>query len=384
MIESKLGFLHSGTRQTNDPYHILGIPPSANQVDIKKAYYTLAKKYHPDTSKDKDAQDKFAQVQQAYEMLSGDQHGFHRRGFTSTFGEDLTTSSRSRHGFEHDSNEGFHPFFGGGAGHHRQPHTTGRDSDGFRIMSGENIQTPLTITFIEAAKGTKKTVWIDQVTRCSSCQGTGMKAGISLGSCHTCQGRGIETVRMGRGGYPMQTTCTTCHGSGNSIPFGGECGSCKGIGKVRERTAVEIDIPPGVDNKARLRVPGQGDAPLQGNGPHGDLFVSLNILPSSIFRRQEKDVFMDTKIPFYKAILGGQVQVPTLDGDVELTIPTGSQMDDTLVLEGKGIQQSRGTSRGDQIVTLKVELPSSLDGDRNHMIKKYATLVDPEYRTMKN
>lgn len=138
-------------------------------------------------------------------------------------------------------------------------------------------QTPLTVTFIEAVKGATKIVWIDQVTHCSTCSGSGLKKGASLNSCQTCHGSGIQTVRMGLGGHPMQTTCGTCHGSGHSIPPGGECGSCEGIGKVRERKPVQVDVPPGVENKARIRVPNQGDAPLKGNGPHGDLFVSLNV-----------------------------------------------------------------------------------------------------------
>ncbi|KAI8092629.1 DnaJ domain-containing protein [Halteromyces radiatus] len=373
-----------------DPYKILGISKSASQNDIKKAYYALAKKYHPDTNKEKNAREKFTQVQEAYEMLSDeqkraqfDQYGYGFEGGPSTaggpgpgFGPGGFYSQTSSQGFPggFDPNDIFNQFFGG-ASHYQQAAGMG---EGFRTMTGENLQTPLTITFMEAVKGTKKTVHIQQVTNCSSCKGNGMKQGIKKETCKVCHGSGVQTVQMG--GFNMQTTCSVCGGAGAAIPLGGECSTCQGIGKIRERKAVQVEIPPGVDNKARIRVVGQGDAPLKGNGPHGDLFVSLNIQPSKIFSRQDQDIFLNTKIPFYKAILGGKIRIPTIDGDVELKIPKGSQADDKIALRGRGIQHMRGTGRGDQVVTLKVELPRILRDDQRTLIEKYAQLVDPEYR----
>lgn len=252
---------------------------------------------------------------------------------------------------------------------------------------------------MEAVKGTTKTVLVDRVTKCSTCKGSGMKEGKKKQTCRTCGGSGVQTISMG--GFHMQTTCSTCGGAGSSIPPGAGCFTCDGVGRVRERKAVQVSVPPGVDQNSRIRVSGEGDAPIKGNGPNGDLFVSLNvstcnadhcpswsltrgwkcqILPSSVFKRQNYDVFVETKIPFYKAILGGQVRIPTIDGDVELKIPSGSQPGDNIALRGRGIQRLRGTSRGDQIVTIKVELPRSLKGTQREIIEKYASLVDPAYR----
>ncbi|CAO3596770.1 unnamed protein product [Absidia cylindrospora] len=401
--QQKRNFHYTGAHlaglKNEDPYSILGVPKSANQGDIKKAYYTLAKKYHPDTNKDKFAHGKFAQVQEAYEILSDKQKRAHYDQFGNGFGDRKagfgTDGFYGRTGGKQEFTGGFDPndiFFGGGGAGQRFHHAPGASMGGmgsmggrkgFRSMTGENLQTPLTITFMEAVKGAKKDVCIHQVTNCSSCEGSGIKSGTSLHTCKVCHGSGMQTMKVGD--MNMPSSCAACGGAGKSIPSGGECGTCDGIGKVRERKFIQIDIPPGVDNKARIRVAGQGDAPLKGDGPHGDLFVSLNIEPSKIFRRQDKDIFLDAAIPFYKAILGGKVKVPTVDGMVELKIPEGTQVDDKISLKGRGIQQLRGAAPGDQIVTLKVELPRPLDDDYQYSImRKYAELVDPDYNGTKN
>lgn len=232
---------------------------------------------------------------------------------------------------------------------------------------------------MEAVKGVTKNVMVERVTQCTTCHGTGMKAGKSKATCGVCHGTGAQTISMG--GFHMQTSCQSCGGTGSAIPPGAGCGTCNSIGKVRERKSVSVKVPPGVDQNSRIRVPGEGDAPIKGTGPSGDLFVSLNILPSKVFRRQDYDVFVDAKIPFYKAILGGKIRIPTVDGDVELKVPSGSQPGDNIALRGRGIQRLRtGTSRGDQIVTLKIELPRIVRGEQRKIIEKYASLIDPEYR----
>jgi len=244
-------------------------------------------------------------------------------------------------------------------------------------VAGEDIQTPLTISFMDAAKGATKYVTVDKIVDCPQCKGSGVKPGRSRESCKTCGGSGVQTILMG--GFHMQTTCGTCGGSGSAIPPGAGCNSCNGIGKVREQKTIQVNIPPGVDNNSRIRVAGEGDAPMKGTGPPGDLFVSLNILPSKIFRRQDADVFVNATIPFHKAILGGTVRVPTIDGDVDLKIPAGSQPEDNISLRNRGIRRLRSTTRGDQIVTLKIDLPRTLQGKQNDLMRQYAAMVDSDY-----
>lgn len=373
-----------------DPYEVLGVKKNASQGDIKKAYYALAKKYHPDTNKEKDAREKFVQIQEAYEILSDeqkrqqyDQFGF---GFEGAGGGPGgfhgSTGGGAGGGFPggFDPNDIFSQFFGGGfaGGFGGAGGAGGMGGQGFRNAPGENIQVPLSISFMEAVKGTTKNVIVDRVTTCTTCKGSGLQHGKTKQQCSVCHGSGVQTISMG--GFHMQTTCSACGGAGSAIPPGAGCHTCDSVGKVREHKTVKVNIPAGVDQNSRVRVPGEGDAPIKGQGPNGDLFVTLNIQPSSIFRRQNYDVFVDAKIPFYKAMLGGRVRIPTIDGDVELRIPQGSQPGDNVALRGRGIQSLRGSTRGDQIVTLKVELPRSLRGEQRAIIEKYASLVDPEYR----
>ncbi|KAI8643365.1 hypothetical protein BD408DRAFT_385795 [Parasitella parasitica] len=370
-----------------DPYKVLGVSRSSSQGEIKKAYYKLAKQYHPDTNKDKDAREKFVQIQEAYEILSDEQkrsqfdqfgHGFDGAGMGGSGGPGGPGgfySSSSSSGFPggFDPNDIFSQFFGGGfAGG-----ANGAGDDPFRTMSGEDIQVPLTIDFMDAVKGVKKYVTVNSVTECHTCHGSGIKEGKKKTQCSVCHGSGVHTVQMG--GFHMQTSCQACGGSGSSIPHDAKCITCDSVGKVRERKQVEVTIPPGVDNNSRIRVPGAGDAPIKGKGPSGDLFVSLHIQPSKVFRRQDSDIFYDAKIPFYKAMLGGKIRVPTIDGEVDLKIPSGSQPNDNIALRGRGIQRLKGSSRGDQIVQLQVELPRSLRGKQREIIEKYASLVDKDY-----
>ncbi|KAI7860481.1 hypothetical protein BDC45DRAFT_474347 [Circinella umbellata] len=388
-IERQKRCFHATAPQASkrDPYEVLGVGKTASQGDIKKAYYALAKKYHPDTNKEKDSREKFVQIQEAYEILSDeqkrkqyDQFGFGFEGAAGAGGPGGPGGFGGGQGFPggFDPNDIFSQFFGGGFSGGFGGGSGGMGGEPFRNVPGEDIQTPLTITFMEAVKGITKYVTVDRVTKCTTCHGSGMQSGKQKETCGVCRGSGVQTVSMG--GFHMQTTCTSCGGTGSSIPPGAGCRTCDSVGKVRERKTVQVNVPPGVDQNSRIRVPGEGDAPIKGQGPTGDLFVNLNIIPSSVFRRQNYDIFVDAKIPFYKAMLGGRIRIPTVDGDVELKVPSGSQPGDNVALRGRGIQRLRGSSRGDQIVTLKVELPRGLRGAQREIIEKYASLVDPDYR----
>ncbi|KAG0170591.1 hypothetical protein DFQ30_002262 [Apophysomyces sp. BC1015] len=363
-----------------DPYEVLGVKKAASASDIKKAYYGLAKKYHPDTNKDKDAREKFVQIQEAYEILSDDQkrqqydqfgHGFDGAGGAG--GPGGFHGSGFPGGF--DPNDIFSQFFGGGFGGGGRP---GAGGDPFRAMQGDNIEASMNLTFMEAVKGAIKYVDVDKVVNCSPCKGSGLRPGKEKMTCSTCRGTGTQTVMLGA--FHMQSTCSACGGAGSTIPHGAGCPSCNSMGKVRERKKVEVKIPAGVDQTSVLRVRGEGDSPVQGHGPSGDLLLRFNVLPSKIFRRKNNDILVDVKIPFYKAILGGRIRIPTVDGDVELKVPQGSQPGDNVALRGRGIQHLERAIKGDQIVTLKVELPRSLHGKQREIIEKYASLVDDDYR----
>ncbi|KAG2200661.1 hypothetical protein INT47_005817 [Mucor saturninus] len=367
-----------------DPYEVLGVGKTSKTSDIKKAYYGLAKKYHPDTNKDKDAREKFAQIQEAYEILSDDQkrqqydqfgHAFEGGGGPGGF------HGGGGGGFPggFDPNDIFSQFFGGGFGGRGGGGPGGAGGDPFRQSPGEDLQTHVTLSFMEAVKGTTKYVQVDKVTNCGDCKGSGLGVGKKKETCPNCKGSGVQTIMMG--GFHMQAACQSCGGAGSSIPSGCGCPSCNSMGKVRERKTVQVKIPAGVDQNTRIRVNGEGDAPIKGNGPVGDLFVTLNVQASNIFRRQDADVYVDAKIPFYKAMLGGRIRIPTVDGDVDVKVPSGAQPGDNIALRGRGIQKLRSSARGDQIVTLKVELPRTLKGKQREIIEQYASFVDEEYRS---
>lgn len=252
-------------------------------------FLQLAKQYHPDSNKDKDAREKFVQIQEAYEILSDEQkrkqydqfgHGFEGGSPYGQGGFGGGYPGGDAHGFSggFDPNDIFSQFFGGGfngrgGGFGGAAGTGGADP--FRHMSGEDIQVPLTIDFMEAVKGVKKKVTINCVTTCQTCHGSGLKEGKKKTDCKVCHGSGTQTVQMG--GFHMQTSCQACGGAGSSIPHDAKCSTCDSIGKVKDHKTVEVKIPAGVDDNSRIRVPGAGDAPLKGDGPNGDLFVSLRV-----------------------------------------------------------------------------------------------------------
>jgi molecular chaperone DnaJ len=240
----------------------------------------LAKKYHPDTNKDKDAREKFVQIQEAYEILSDEEkrkqydqfgHGF--EGGSPYGGFQGGAGGGFPGGF--DPNDIFSQFFGGGFGGRGPSAAGGGDAFHNRPTPGDDLQVPLTLTFMEAVKGATKYVQVNKVTNCDTCHGSGLGAGKKKDTCQTCRGSGVQTIMMG--GFHMQTSCQSCGGAGSTIPAGCGCPSCNSMGKVRERKTVQVKVPAGVDQNSRIRVTGEGDAPLKGQGPNGDLFVTLNV-----------------------------------------------------------------------------------------------------------
>ncbi|GAA5976782.1 hypothetical protein JCM5350_007246 [Sporobolomyces pararoseus] len=367
-----------------NPYQVLGVGKDASTSEIKKNYYQLAKKYHPDSSKEKGAKEKFVEIQEAYDVLSDDK----KRADFDRFG-----SASQQPGFDSDAyaratssfgGAGFGDFFGGGMG----GGAGGPGPDIFESLFGafggrggsagprqttpvgDDIEITMQIPFIDAAKGTSKTVAISPVVDCHTCKGDGMKEGMKKTTCSSCGGTGTRTFTI-QSGFQMASTCAACGGSGSVAPPGSNCGTCAGVGKVRERRTVEVKIPPGVDDGMKIRIDGKGDAPLGGKGRTGDLFVRVNVIPSKIFTRQGSNIYQNVSVPFYTAILGGKAPVKTLDRDVEIRVPGGTQPGEEMVLRGKGVKKLYKDEHGDLIVRFNVSMPRSLTAAQRRILEQF-------------
>ncbi|KAK2743874.1 hypothetical protein FQN55_007094 [Onygenales sp. PD_40] len=382
-----------------NPYEVLGVGKDASASDIKKAYYGMAKKYHPDTNKDPSAKEKFAEAQSAYELLSdsekrktfdqygsaafdqnggfnpnaggpfsgGTAGGFH--GFGGGFGGGFPGG-----GFSADINfEDLFGAFAGGAG--RRGRTRGGP---FRsaVVVGEDIEVQTNISFMDAAKGTAKDIFITPLVKCSPCSGEGLKPGKKKTQCSTCGGSGSQ-VHFIQGGFQMASTCSACGGAGMSIPRGAACNSCGGDGVVRERKTVHVNIPGGVEDGMRLRVSGEGDMPASESGSRsqrGDLFVFIKVAPDHRFSRSGSDVLYTASIPLTTALLGGEVTVPTLDGEVKVRVATGTGTGDKITLSGMGMRKLEGRrgQHGDLKVEFRVAMPKYLNANQRTILEVLA------------
>ncbi|KAJ2741491.1 mdj1 protein precursor [Coemansia sp. BCRC 34301] len=352
----------SGARKKDeDFYSVLGVARDASQADIKKAYYQLAKKYHPDANKAASAKDKFLKIQEAYDTLSDAA----KRSSYDQFG---TADPQMGGGGPGAGFGGFgnmedilSQMFGGGRG--------GGGRGGFSAV-GEDIEAGVTVAFMDAVRGVKASVTITPVARCSPCGGSGARRGAKRHTCTTCGGSGQATFAMG--GFHVQQPCPTCGGEGSAVAAADRCSSCDGKGRVRERRTVDVDIPAGCDSGMRVRLAGQGDAPIDGDGPTGDLYVRVRVMPSKTFRRKGADVYCDIDVPLHTALLGGAVRVPTVDGDVEVNVRQGAQPGDELRLRAKGIARIDRAGRGDQYITLRVRLPTELTPEQRRLVEEFA------------
>lgn len=379
---------------TKDPYATLGVGKSASASEIKKAYYALAKKYHPDTNKGPEAKEKFTDAQSAYEMLNDPQ----KKAAYDQFGAAAFDQSGGFNPGAAGGNPfaggagGGNPFsgFGGGFGAEFNfedlfgAFTGGRRGGrrgGFQqeeILVGENIEVQTNISFMDAAHGTTKNITITPQVQCGTCTGNGLKKGSSRQTCKTCGGTGTRVIQQG--GFQMATTCGTCSGSGVSIPRGSECGTCSGAGVVRQRKTIPIEIPAGVEDSMRMRVSGEGDAPPTGLSPNpnvrsqaGDLFIFIRVAPDARFKRNGADVLYTASIPLTTAILGGEVQIPTLDGEVKVRVATGTGTGDKITLGGMGMKRLNGrNSAGDLRVEFKVGMPKYLSANQRTLVEMLA------------
>ena len=386
---------------TKDPYDVLGVGKNASAGDIKKAYYALAKKYHPDTNKDPGAKDRFSDAQSAYELLSDskrklayDQYGtdtsdqsggFHPGagagpfGGQGGFGGFGGFSGAAGGGFSADIN--FDDIFGAFTGGNRRQR--GSRQNPFQqdeVLIGSHIEVQTTISFMDAAKGVSRDVVITPLQTCKSCSGNGLKKGIDRTSCKSCEGTGTR-VHFMQAGFQMASTCDSCSGTGSTIPKGGRCNSCSGDGVVRQRKNVRIDIPAGVEDGMRLKVTGEGDAPITGSASNpsartalGDLYILIRVTPDSKFRRSGADVLYTAAISFTTAGLGGQISIPTLNGEVKLKVGTGTATGDKVILPGMGMPKigGRRSAAGDLKVEFKVQMPKFLNSNQRSILELLA------------
>lgn len=360
-----------------DPYATLGVKRDASAKDIKHAYYQLAKKYHPDTSKEPGAKERFVEIQSAYDILSDEQKRASYDQFGSAdgpggfdpFGGAAGASPFG--GFNPGSAESiFESLFGGAFGGARATRT------GFTAETrGEDIDASVTISFEEACKGTSRTVTIHPIENCGTCSGSGLKANAKRTTCHVCRGTGTRTFVI-QGGFQMASTCPACNGTGSSIAPGDECSSCSGAGRMKSTRTISLNIPAGVDDGYRIRQDGAGDVPLMGTGPAGSLFVRINVTPSRIWRRQGTNLFYPAAIPFYTAVLGGRVRVPTLDGEVDVRVPAGTQAGDEMILRGRGVprlgSRKNYDMNGDLMVQFDITIPRSLSKRQRELLQQFS------------
>lgn len=359
---------HASTpsRADKDYYELLGVPKTASQDEIKKAFYKAAKKYHPDANKeDPNAQKKFAEVSGAYEVLSDEQ----KRQVYDAQGHEAYT--------EQAQGGGGHP----GAGGFPFGHSTeeilrhfgfGGDIFGMGMGSkdtGADIQMTLTIDFMEAVDGCEKEVTFASSVPCSTCDGSGAKPGTRKTTCRQCSGRGTETASNGF--FAFNTECRACKGSGEIIKD--PCTSCKGKGHTRGKKTVKVRIPPGVDKGTNIRLVGQGEAGVAG-AKSGNLFIHLNVNEHELFKREGLDIHVNVPITISQAILGSNVRVPTLAGEVEIKVPAGTQPDAKHVLRFKGVRAPNSNQYGHQYVHFKVTIPKFVSTRQKELLEEFDKL----------
>lgn len=346
-------------------YDRLGVSKDASQDEIKRAYRKMSKKYHPDINKEPGAEEKYKEVQEAYETLSDDQ----KRAAYDQYGPDGANAGFGGQGgfggFDGGAGFGgfediFSSFFGGGDA--RNPNAP---------RQGDDLQYRVNLSFEEAVFGAEKEVHYNREATCKTCSGSGAKPGTSPVTCGRCHGQGVINVdtQTPLGVMRRQVTCDVCHGTGQEIKD--PCQTCHGTGHEKQSHKVSVKIPAGVETGQQIRLAGQGEAGFNG-GPYGDLFVIINVNPSDKFTRDGSTIYYTLNISFVQAALGDTVEVPTVHGNVEMTIPAGTQTGKTFRLKGKGAPRLRGGSQGDQHVTVKIVTPTKLNDAQKEALLAFA------------
>jgi len=336
-----------------DYYEVLGVNRDASDEEIKKAYRKLAMKWHPDRNPDNPkAEEHFKEAKQAYEILSdsGKRAAYDQYGHA---GVDASAGAGAGAGFGNFS-DAFGDIFGDifGGGRTRS-----------NVYRGADLRYNLEISLEEAARGTETRIRIPALEECKTCGGSGAKPGTSPTTCTTCGGHG--QVRMQQGFFSIQQTCPKCHGSGKVVSS--PCATCHGAGRVKQHKTLSVKIPAGVDEGDRIRLSGEGEAGVNG-GPSGDLYVVIHIKPHSVFQRDHNDLHCEMPISFTAAALGGEIEIPTLDGYAKIKIPAETQSGKVFRLRGKGIRGVRSSTQGDLLCHVVVETPVSLTARQKELL----------------
>ncbi len=343
-----------------DYYEVLNVSKNASGAEVKKAFKRLAMKFHPDRNPDdKNVEAKFKEAKEAYDILSDDQ----KRAAYDQFGHAGVDPSMGGGqggpggaGFSDIFDSVFGDIFGGSGG--------GRG--GNRAFRGADLRYDMELSLEEAVAGTSAKIRIPTQKNCTTCKGTGSRGGAEPTGCTTCGG--VGQVRMQQGFFSVQQTCPQCHGRGKVISD--PCGTCQGQGRVRDHKTISVKIPPGVDTGDRIRLAGEGEAGEQG-GPPGDLYVHVIVKEHQIFNRDGADLYCDVPISFVSAALGGELEVPTLDGKVSLKIPAESQTGKIFRLRGKGVKPVRGHAAGDLMCRVVVETPINLTREQKELLQEF-------------
>ena len=349
-----------------DYYTVLGVGRDASDDDIKKAYRKLAMKYHPDRAPDdKSAEEKFKEAKEAYEVL---------------------TDPRKREAYQF-GHAGVEPGAGGFGGFGRGAEGFGGFSDAFGdifseifgaqrgggrgsgVYRGADLRYNLDLGLEEAARGTEAKIRIPALEECATCHGTGAKPGTQPKTCGTCHGRG--EVRVSQGFFSIQQTCPTCHGKGKVVSD--PCASCHGAGRVKRHKTLSVKIPAGVDQDDRIRLAGEGEAGMNG-GPPGDLYVVVNLKPHPVFTRDGADLHCEMPVSYATAALGGEIEIPTLDGHAKIRIPHETQTGQVFRLRGKGIKQVRGSQHGDLFCHVAIETPDNLTARQKELLREFEAI----------
>ena len=372
-----------------DYYEVLGVAKGASDEEIKKAYRKMAKKYHPDMNPgDAEAEAKFKEANEAYEVLSNEE----KRSRYDQFGHAGVDPNFGAGGFgggfdmgDMDLGDIFGSFFGGGFGGFGGGF--GGQQRANAPQKGENLRASLTISFEEAAFGCEKEIDLNRTEQCEECRGSGCQPGTTADMCPECRGTGTVRVQQRMGGMAFSSTaaCSRCRGAGKIIHS--PCKACGGVGSVRKRKRISITIPAGIDDGQAVSLRNQGNAGKNG-GPAGDLIVGIRIKPHAHFRRDGNTVLYDCPVSFCQAALGAELEIPTIDGKVKYTLPAGTQTGTTFRLRGKGIPMLQGRGRGDQFVTVRVQVPTSLNAEQREALRAFGAAMgeqdsEPEEGGMK-
>ncbi len=351
-----------------DYYEVLGVSRDAADRDIKKAYRRLAMKHHPDRNPDdKASEDKFKEANEAYEILSDAQKkaAYDQYGHAGVDPNMRGGGGQGAGGFGDIFGDVFGDIFGGQGGGGR-----GRS----RVQRGADLRYNMELDLEDAVRGVEKKIRIPTLVGCKTCDGSGAKAGTKPKPCGTCGG--IGQVRMQQGFFSVQQTCPACHGEGSIVSD--PCTDCRGRGRTEETKTLSVKIPPGVDTGDRIRLAGEGEAGTHG-GPAGDLFVQVAVRQHSIFERDGRNLYCEVPVSFVDATLGGEIDVPTLDGRVKLKVPAESQTGKMFRLRGRGVPPVRGGAPGDLMCRIQIETPVSLNSRQKELLREFQSTLDEKY-----